>query len=106
VFLVRYELGSCSPEDYVLYSHRSENLKSYTVLEIRYVSKPSFSLLIFLHDEHSPETQRLRVFYFIVKSSRIEELLRSIYCEGLVRRSDSLEEYIRQMHSTVTDSDK
>jgi hypothetical protein len=34
MFHVRYELGSYMPEDGILHSHRSENLKSYIVLQM------------------------------------------------------------------------
>jgi hypothetical protein len=34
MFLVRYELGSYTPEDGILYSHRRENLRSYIGLKL------------------------------------------------------------------------
>jgi hypothetical protein len=34
VFPVRYDLSFCIPEDGILHSHRSENLKSYMIIFI------------------------------------------------------------------------
>jgi hypothetical protein len=35
MFAVRYELGYDFPEDGILHNHRSENLKTYMVMNLR-----------------------------------------------------------------------
>jgi hypothetical protein len=54
---VRYELGCYIPEDYILHSHRRENLKSYTALmgwalkRRRNVSPVSYGLGFYIPEE-------------------------------------------------------
>jgi hypothetical protein len=53
VFLVRYELCFYTPEDDVLHSHRSENLKSYMNFPLKLSSFISYLFIIRTFDTAS-----------------------------------------------------